>query len=445
MGDIIVALATPPLKSALAVVRSSGEGVFRLAGQLFSNKVETVQERTSFVGYWSNEKGERIDQVVVLCYPAAHSLTGEDAVEIFCHGSPLIATRIINSYLAMGARYATNGEFTSRAFLHGKLDLVEAEAVNDLIEAASDEAQKLALMSLEGKSSALLKPIRDRLAALLASVEVGFDFPEYEEETALSLEKAKNEAASLKNEIDSLIAEGQEGRVVKDGLKVALVGRPNVGKSTILNVVLGEDKAIVSPIPGTTRDVVEGEARYKGLIFRFLDTAGLRENPEAIEKIGIEKSLISVDKADAVVLVLDEDRPLDAEEKAIEKRSKGKIFLVVVNKEDLRSVKHESTAKRIYLSAARQEKAPLLDALAKEAGVSAGAFARPSLNSSRQLSLLEKASRSLGEALENASEDRLDIFSSAVLGAYTAVRKLLGEEATLDLSDEIFSRFCVGK
>ena len=179
MGDIIVALATPPLKSALAVVRSSGEGVFRLAGQLFSKKVETVQERTSFVGYWSNEKGERIDQVVVLCYPTAHSLTGEDAVEIFCHGSPLIATRIINSYLAMGARYATNGEFTSRAFLHGKLDLVEAEAVNDLIEAASDEAQKLALMSLEGKSSALLKPIRDRLAALLASVEVGFDFPEY--------------------------------------------------------------------------------------------------------------------------------------------------------------------------------------------------------------------------------------------------------------------------
>ena len=445
MGDIIVALATPPLKSALAVVRSSGEGVFRLAGQLFSKKVETVQERTSFVGYWSNEKGERIDQVVVLCYPAAHSLTGEDAVEIFCHGSPLIATRIINSCLAMGARYATNGEFTSRAFLHGKLDLVEAEAVNDLIEAASDEAQKLALMSLEGKSSALLKPIRDRLAALLASVEVGFDFPEYEEETALSLEKAKNEAASLKNEIDSLVAEGQEGRVVKDGLKVALVGRPNVGKSTILNVILGEDKAIVSPIPGTTRDVVEGEARYKGLIFRFLDTAGLRENPEAIEKIGIEKSLISVDKADAVVLVLDEDRPLDAEEKAIEKRSKGKIFLVVVNKEDLRSGKHESTAKRIYLSAARQEKAPLLDALAKEAGVSAGAFARPSLNSSRQLSLLEKASRSLGEALENASEDRLDIFSSAVLGAYTAVRKLLGEEATLDLSDEIFSRFCVGK
>lgn len=445
MGDIIVALATPPLKSALAVVRSSGEGVFGLAGQLFSKKVETVQERTSFVGYWSNEKGERIDQVVVLCYPATHSLTGEDAVEIFCHGSPLIATRIINSYLAMGARYADNGEFTSRAFLHGKLDLVEAEAVNDLIEAASDEAQKLALMSLEGKSSALLKPIRDRLAALLASVEVGFDFPEYEEETALSLEKAKNEAASLKNEIDSLIAEGQEGRVVKDGLKVALVGRPNVGKSTILNVILGEDKAIVSPIPGTTRDVVEGEARYKGLIFRFLDTAGLRENPEAIEKIGIEKSLISVDKADAVVLVLDEDRPLDAEEKAIEKRSKGKIFLVVVNKEDLRSGKHESTAKRIYLSAARQEKAPLLDALAKEAGVSAGAFARPSLNSSRQLSLLEKASRSLGEALENASEDRLDIFSSAVLGAYTAVRKLLGEEATLDLSDEIFSRFCVGK
>ena len=445
MGDIIVALATPPLKSALAVVRSSGEGVFRLAGQLFSKKVETVQERTSFVGYWSNEKGERIDQVVVLCYPAAHSLTGEDAVEIFCHGSPLIATRIINSYLAMGARYAANGEFTSRAFLHGKLDLVEAEAVNDLIEAASDEAQKLALMSLEGKSSALLKPIRDRLAALLASVEVGFDFPEYEEETALSLEKAKNEAASLKNEIDSLIAEGQEGRVVKDGLKVALVGRPNVGKSTILNVILGEDKAIVSPIPGTTRDVVEGEARYKGLVFRFLDTAGLRENPEAIEKIGIEKSLVSVDKADAVVLVLDEDRPLDAEERAIEKRSKGKIFLVVVNKEDLRSGKHESTAKRIYLSAARQEKAPLLDALAKEAGVSAGAFARPSLNSSRQLSLLEKASRSLGEALENASEDRLDIFSSAVLGAYTAVRKLLGEEATLDLSDEIFSRFCVGK
>ena len=143
--------------------------------------------------------------------------------------------------------------------------------------------------------------------------------------------------------------------------------------------------------------------------------------------------------------MLDEDRPLDAEEKAIEKRSKGKIFLVVVNKEDLRSGKHESTAKRIYLSAARQEKAPLLDALAKEAGVSAGAFARPSLNSSRQLSLLEKASRSLGEALENASEDRLDIFSSAVLGAYTAVRKLLGEEATLDLSDDIFSRFYVGK
>lgn len=444
MGKPIVALATPPLKSALAVVRSTGEGVFSIAAALFQKKVAETEERSSFVGYWKDENGQRIDQVVVLAYPAAHSMTGEDSVEVICHGNPLLSERIIDSFLALGARYAKNGEFTSRAFLNGKMDLVEAEAVNDIIEAASDESRKLALLSLEGKASSLLKPVRDRLADLLSSVEVGFDFPEYEEETALSVDEAKSKAKSIKQEIDSLIAEGEEGRIIKDGIKVAIVGRPNVGKSTILNALLKEDKAIVSEAAGTTRDIVEGSVRHKGLTFLFLDTAGLRDNPESIEKMGIEKSLNAVKEADAVLLVLDEDKPFDEEERLVEDLAKGKIFLVAVNKSDLLREK-KTDGGRIYLSAIKGEREPILDALAEKAGISSGAFARPSLSSSRQLSLLKNASSDLDEAVSCFESGTIDLASSSVLSAYSAVRRLLGEEATLDLSEEIFSRFCVGK
>ncbi len=445
MGEPIVALATPPLKSALAVVRASGDDLVSIASRLFSRNLGKIDRRSSFVGYFLTPDGEKIDQVVLLAYPPSSSMNGEETVEIICHGNPLISEKIIDSLLHSGCRYAKNGEFTARAYFNGKLDLVEAEAVRSLIEASSNEARRLALMSLEGRASALLSPVKERLAALLSSFEVGFDFPEYEEEAALDIEKAKREIESVQGALSGLIDEGTEGSFISSGLKVAIVGEPNVGKSTILNALLNEDKAIVSDIPGTTRDVVEGSVNYKGLSFVFLDTAGLRDNPEAIEKIGIEKSLLSIESSDAVVLVLEDDRPLSEKEQEVEEKAKGKIFVVVVNKTDLRSESKPQDGRRVYISARNKEREPLLKALWERAKISSGAFTRPSLSSPRELALLKEARQALFDAKKALDEGNIDLCSSAVFSSYNEIKQVLGEETSLDLSEEIFSRFCVGK
>ena len=444
MNNVIIALATPPMKSALAIIRLSGEGVFEMTDSIFSKDVTKTTKRDIYFGTLK-DGDEEIDQVCVYAYKAPRTMTGEDVIEITCHGSMVIVNQIVEAYLKRGARYAERGEFTSRAFFNGKMDLIEAESVNDMINARSKEAKNVSLMSLEGKTSKIVSPLKKKIADLLALIEVNIDYPEYtdiEEANKETISKAIDEIHSM---LLGMIKSGEEGKIIKDGVKVALVGEPNVGKSSLLNALLDEEKAIVSPIPGTTRDVVEGEINLKGIIFHLLDTAGIHDSSDLIESAGIKKSEKSIDEADMVILVVDARTGLQESDKNIISLAKGKNLIVVYNKEDL--LKDEKRPDVLYISAQNKQIKPLLDKMFESLGITGeGSFTNPSLNSARQLGLLKRIDELLLLAKKDANMDApIDFVSSSLQGAYNLARELLGEGVTSDLTDEIFSRFCVGK
>lgn len=442
-NNVIIALATPPLKSALALIRLSGEGVFELTDQIFSRKTSDTKGRTIYFGTLKDE-GEEIDQVCVYAYKGPHTMTGEDVVEITCHGSMVIVNQIVEAYLKRGARYAERGEFTSRAFFNGKMDLVEAESVNDMIKARSKEAKNVSLMSLEGKTSKLVAPLKKKIADLLALIEVNIDYPEYTDIEEANKETIVKSVEDIHAFLKDLIHSGEEGKIIKDGVKVAIVGEPNVGKSSLLNALLDEDKAIVSPIPGTTRDIVEGEINLKGVIFHLLDTAGIHESSDYIESKGIEKSEKSISEADMVILVVDAQKGFSEADKKIISSVQKQNLIIAYNKMDLLSEKKGDV---LYISAQNKQIQPLLDKMFESLGITdEDAFSKPSLNSARQLGLLKRIDELLALAKKDAENDApIDFVSSSLEGAYNLARELLGEGVTTDLTDEIFSRFCVGK
>ena len=442
MNNVIVALATPPLKGALAIIRSSGKGVFAIADELFSKKISGTKKRSVFYGRLSDD-GQVIDDAIVLAFPGPDTVTGEDVIEIDCHGSMLIANQIISAFIKRGARYATRGEFSSRAFYNGKMDLIEAEAVNDLINATTSEAKNLSLLSLEGKTSSLIRPLKQKIADLLSLIEVNIDYPEFTDIEQANEKTILAAIADLRASVAALIKGGREGKIIQEGIKVAIVGEPNVGKSSLLNALLDEDKAIVSDIPGTTRDIVEGEINVHGVSLHLLDTAGIRESGDSIEKIGVDRAEKSIAAADLIIVVLDGSKPLTDGDNKILKTVGEKSHLIVYNKADLLK---ERESGKLYISALKKDIGPLKDKIFETLGLSEEAFVTPSLSNARQFGLLEKIDQALSQAARDAKQQApIDLVSVSLQTAYNASRELLGEDATLDLSDEIFSRFCVGK
>ena len=440
MFETIVALATAPIKSALAIVRLSGDDVLDVVSKCCTKDLRNIKERT--ILYASIvDKSEKIDDVVLLVYKGPKSFTGEDSVEIICHGSPLIAKQIVEVCMQNGARMATNGEFSSRAFMHNKIDLVQAEAINDVINATTKEAKKLNLLSLDGQTSDLLKPIKTKLADLLALIEVNIDYPEYEDIEVANKEKVVEYADDLVNKINLLISDGEKAQIINEGVKVAIVGKPNVGKSSLLNAFLGEDRAIVTDIAGTTRDVVEGHANIDGVVLHLYDTAGIHESNDKIESIGIEKSKKAIKDADVVIVVLDGSNDIDDEDKQILKYTKEYNPIVVYNKSDV-----SSKDDRLSISALNNNIEPLTKKIKEVIGLDEKTFSKPALNNARQIGLLRKAKQSLLKAKQDAENDlTIDLVSVSLLEAYTAILEILGEANQIDLAKEIFSRFCVGK
>ncbi len=442
MNEPIIALATPPLNSALAVIRCSGDGVFTIADSLFDKKVSSIKERTILVGMLADE-GKAIDQVVLLVYPGKKTMTGEDVLEVCCHGSMLIVEEIVQAFLSKGARYASRGEFSSRAFYNGKMDLIEAEAINDLINATTKESKDLALLSLSGETSKLVTPLKEEIASLLALLEVNIDYPEYtdiEEANSLLLEA---KAKEIRAHLASLISQGQEGRIIREGIKVALVGSPNAGKSSLLNALLQEDKAIVSSIPGTTRDIVEGELSVKGVPLHLLDTAGIRSSSDEIESIGVERSKKAIDEADLVILIVDASKGMRKEDEDILSYAKGKKTIVCYNKSDLIYNKDKGL---LYVSALKGEVNDLKEAIFASLSLSSSSFKTPSFSNARELGLLREIDAHLKEVEDGAKEGLAsDLISIPLQEAYHCAQKLLGMDPSQDLGDEIFSRFCVGK
>ena len=440
MFETIVALATAPIKSALSIVRLSGDDVFDVVSKCFSKDLRNIKERTIVYGSVVND-GEKIDEVVLLAYKGPKSFTGEDSVEIICHGSPLISKQIIEVCIKNGARMATNGEFSSRAFMHNKIDLVQAEAINDVVNATTKEAKKLNLLSLDGKTSNLIRPLKTRIADVLSLIEVNIDYPEYEDIEVANKDTIVNVVDELVPQIDSLLSDGEKAKIINEGIKVALVGKPNVGKSSLLNAILGEDRAIVTDIAGTTRDVVEGHANIDGVVLHLFDTAGIRESDDKIESIGIERSKKTIKEADIVVVVLDSSRDLDDEDQQILEYTKEFDPIIVYNKDD-----DSKQDNKLSISALNNQIEPLIKAIKERIGIDEKSFSKPALNNARQLGLLSKAKESLLAAKQDAINDlTVDLISTSLFDAYTAVLEILGEANQLDLSKEIFSRFCVGK
>lgn len=437
MFETIVALATPSLKSALAIIRLSGGDAFNIVNQIFTKDILKNKKRDIHFGYIKDEE-KTIDQVVILTYVAPHSFTGEDCLEIICHGSMVIANEIINLIISKGARYATNGEFSSRAFLNNKIDLVQAEAINDMINASTSEAKDLSLLALKGENSKLFIPIQKKIADLLSQLEVNIDFPEYEDIEEISKEEVIKYAQEIIDELVPLIKKGEHDKIYREGVKIALVGKPNVGKSSLLNALISEEKAIVTPIAGTTRDIVEGECNISGVLFRFFDTAGVHESNDLIEQIGINKALDTIKNCDLVIYIVDEDKYDEEMLNLI----KDKKHIIVHNKMDLTNTRNKN---EIYVSALNKNINSLIEEIKKVMEIDEINI-KPSFNNSRQIGLLKAIVINLKQALNDAKEGlSTDLISASILLAYNASLDLLGKNNKNDLTDEIFSRFCVGK
>lgn len=437
MFETIVALATPPLKSALAIIRLSGADCFEIVSKVFTKDLTKATKKEIHFGYIV-DGDKQIDQVILLTYVNPHSFTGENSIEIICHGSPLIANQIIAVLLKNGARMATNGEFSSRAYLNGKIDLVQAEAINDIINATTAEAKDLSMVSLKGETSKMFRPIKEQIAEILSLIEVNIDYPEYEDIEVVTKDKIIAVCGDIVKNIDKLIADGERSRLYRDGLKIAIVGKPNVGKSSLLNSLIKDDKAIVTDIAGTTRDIVEGDFNLCGVPVHLFDTAGLRESEDVIEKIGINKSVDAIKNADLVIFVIDETG-LDNE---LFELVKDKKHILVTNKSDLVSSRDKNT---LYISAKNNDIESLLNKI-KEVMNIGEVEVKPSFNNTRQLGLLKNISTSLNNAIKDAKEDQpVDLISVSIMSAYNSALDLIGENNKNDLTDEIFSRFCVGK
>ena len=441
MFETIVALATAPLKSALSIVRLSGDDCFFVVNKIFSKDL-TKYTKNSIIHGQIIDGTETVDDVVLLLYIAPHSFTGENSVEIISHGSPIIFNKIIDLCIKSGARLATGGEFSSRAYFHGKMNLMEAESINDLINAESEESKKISMMALEGKTSLLIEPIKTKLGDLLSNIEVNIDYPEY-----LDIEEANNEkivefCRDILKYIDELIKNGNKGNIIKDGIKIAIVGKPNVGKSSILNALLNEEKAIVTNIKGTTRDIVEGKINLNGVIINLFDTAGIRESSDVVEEIGIKKSIEKLNDSDIVLCVFDSTN-FDNEDKEILELVKNKKHIIVYNKSDL--IK-EKVADNLYISALNKDIEPLKNKILEILDLKKENYENPSIANVRELGLL----RNIKEILKNVLRDTennvpIDIINSEIKEAYLKTLSITGEDFDFDISKEIFSRFCVGK
>lgn len=441
MFETIVALATAPIKSALSIVRLSGDDCFFIVNKMFTKDISKIEKSTIFYGYIKD--GDTIvDEVILLAYKGPHSFTGEDSVEIICHGSPLIFNKIIEVALKNGARLATGGEYSSRAYMHGKLDLIQAESINDLINAESEESKKISLMALRGETSKLILPLKKDLGDLLSLIEVNIDYPEYLDIEVANHQKILDFCTKNISYINSLIENGNKGRIIKDGISIAIVGKPNVGKSSILNALLNEDKAIVTNIKGTTRDVVEGKLIINGIVINLFDTAGIRESDDIVEGIGIKKSVEKLEKSDLVIAVFD-SLNFDEEDKEILKLVKNKDTIVVFNKSDILENKDNT---HLFISALNKDIEPLKEEIIKRLGLSKKNYDNPSIANTRELGILENIKEILGNVLtDTKNELPIDLINSKLKEAYLKVLSLTGEDNDFDIAKEIFSRFCVGK
>ena len=451
MNDTIVAISTALGVGAISIVRLSGNEAIDIVNKCFKGKDLTkVESHTINYGYIYDKK-EIIDEVLVSIMKAPKTYTTEDVVEINCHGGIISTKRILETMLNNGARLAEPGEFTKRAFLNGRIDLVKSEAVIDIIDSKSEEANKLALSQLSGSTSNMIKKFRDKLKQLLASIEVNIDYPEYHDIEVVTIENIKTAIKSMKKDLEAVIKESKNMTLIKEGIKTVIIGRPNVGKSSILNQLLQQEKAIVTDIAGTTRDIVEGEIYLDGILLNIIDTAGIRKTEDVVEKIGVEKSLSMIDEADLVIVVLNNNEKLTLEDEELLEKTKDKNRIIVINKTDLEDkLKLESSKlKNIVRTNANtvegikelKEKIVELFQLEKLKTKDYNY-----LTNARQISLAKQAYESLEEAEQGITNNLpIDMVEIDLKETFDLLGEIIGETYSEEIIDHLFANFCVGK
>lgn len=458
-GDTISAIATPQGEGGIGVIRISGEHALKTAGRVFraanGKPLVMAGSHHAVYGHIVDEKGQIIDECLALVMLAPHSYTVEDVVELQCHGGLMTLRKTLELTWQAGARPAERGEFTKRAFLNGRLDLSEAQAVMDIIKAQTETSLTMAAGHLTGHFSKLIKEMRHDILGMIAHIEAAIDFPEEEVDDVLTYDIQKN-VVELRNKIASLLKTAHAGRILRDGLLTAIIGKPNVGKSSLLNSLLREERAIVTEIPGTTRDSIEEYANVGGIPLRIIDTAGIRATDDVVERIGVEKARSYVREASLILALFDASRPLDEEDAEILKLVKGRDAILLLNKDDLTPVVtpdtlHERVKKEVPVITISTRTKDGLEALTQEitkkvyAGTQAGEEGS-FVTDARQAEVLRQADEHLAAAIRTIEADMgLDFISIDLRSAWEKLGELTGETVGEDIINEIFSKFCIGK
>ncbi|GAB6933773.1 tRNA uridine-5-carboxymethylaminomethyl(34) synthesis GTPase MnmE [Calditerricola satsumensis] len=454
--DTIAAIATPMGEGAIGIVRVSGPDAIPIVNKLFRGKdLSRVASHTIHYGHLVDPAtGETVEEVLVAVMRAPRTYTREDVVEINCHGGIVTTSRVLQLVLDHGARLAEPGEFTKRAFLNGRIDLAQAEAVIDLIRAKTDRAMAVALQQMEGRLSNLIRRLRRRIVELLAHIEVTIDYPEHDVEEvtrSLLLERCREIGA----EIDRLLETARQGKILREGVATAIVGRPNVGKSSLLNALAHEARAIVTDIPGTTRDLIEEQVNVRGIPLRLIDTAGIRDTEDLVERIGVQRAQEVLQTADLVLLVLNHSEPLTATDRQLIDMTRTLNTIVVVNKADLPrrieldEVRAAFADRPVVLTSMRTEEGldELEDAIARQfytGNVPAGDLTY--VSNVRHIRLLREARAALNEAIAGVEAGvPVDTVAIDLKRCFDRLGEIIGETASEELIDQIFRQFCLGK
>lgn len=455
--DTIAAISTALGEGAIAIVRVSGENAVEKVNRVFKGKDLTqVPSHTIHYGHIVDSETNRVvEEVMVSVLRAPRTFTREDIVEINCHGGLVSVNKVLQLVLAEGVRLAEPGEFTKRAFLNGRIDLSQAEAVMDLIRAKTDRAMNVAINQMEGRLSKLIGRLRQELLETLAHVEVNIDYPEYDDVEEMTHHILIEKATKVRDEIRKLLETSKQGKILREGIATAIIGRPNVGKSSLLNSLVQEKKAIVTDIAGTTRDVIEEYVNVRGVPLRLIDTAGIRETEDIVEQIGVERSKEMMQKADLVLLVLNYNEQLTSEDEELFAAVQGKDFIVIINKMDLprnidlSRVKELAGNEKIITTALIEEKGidELEQAIADlffEGSLEAGDMTY--VSNARHIGLLTQAERTIADAIDAIGDGMpIDMVQIDLTRTWEILGEITGDTVHESLIDQLFSQFCLGK
>lgn len=458
-NDTIAAISTPVGEGGISIIRISGEDAVVVAKRLYRGSKDLAQVASHTINYGhivDPDTGAEVDEVMVSVMRAPHTYTCEDVVEINCHGGLLATNRILQLVLSYGARMAEPGEFTKRAFLNGRIDLSQSEAVMDLIRAKTDKSMKVALNQLDGDLSRLIRHLRQDILDVLAQVEVNIDYPEYDAVEEMTTKMLKEKALDIQQRIQALLKTAKQGKVLREGLATAIIGRPNVGKSSLLNTLLHEDKAIVTDVAGTTRDVIEEYVNVDGVPLKLIDTAGIRDTDDTVEKIGVERSKRALDAADLILLLIDSSAPLTAEDRELLTATHGKQRIVILNKTDLpRQVDLDELKKLtdgdalIETSIVKHEGMDQLGQQISKMFFNEGIESSQNnvmVTNARHIGLLHQANAALSDVLKGINAGMpVDLVQIDMTRCWDLLGEITGDSYQDELLDQLFSQFCLGK